>query len=280
MAKRTRERSDVAPAGHVRLRLTVAYDGTAYVGWQLQPEGVSVQLRVEEALGRIFTPAPRVCSSSRTDTGVHALGMVVHFDVPAAQWRMTARKLVLAVNAWLPEDVRVMAAARVRPGFHARFDATRKQYRYLVWNHSAQNPLLRTRAWHVPKPLDAAAMRRAAAEIVGQRDFRAFSATPGYHRENTVRNLTRCQVLRVGSLLTFVIEADGFLYKMCRGIVGTLVQVGAGRFAPEDVPRMLLGCDRRLAGMTAPACGLTLHRVWYGSRRSEPSGDGDEANDE
>lgn len=280
MPKRTRERRDVAPPGHVRLRLVVAYDGSAYVGWQLQPEGVSVQLRVEEALGRIFTPAPRVCSSSRTDTGVHALGMVVHLDVPVGQWRMTARKLVLAVNAWLPEDVRVMAAARVRPGFHARFDATRKQYRYLVWNHAAQNPLWRNRAWHVPKPLDVAAMRRAAADIVGRHDFRAFSATPGYHRENTVRNLTRCQVQRSGPLLTFVIEADGFLYKMCRGIVGTLVQVGSRRFAPGDILRMLEGCDRRLAGMTAPACGLTLHQVWYGGRQSGQAGTGDESNEE
>ncbi len=269
MPARLRERPDVAAPGHVRLRLVVAYDGTGYVGWQLQPEGVSVQLRLEEALGRIFTPAPRVCSSSRTDTGVHAMGMVVHFDVPAVQWRMTARKLLLATNAWLPEDIRVMQAARAHPGFHARFDASGKQYRYAVWNHAAHHPLLRTRAWHVPKPLDLGAMRRAAAALVGRRDFRAFSATPGYHRENTVRNLTRCHVLKSGPLLTFVIEADGFLYKMCRGIVGTLVQVGEGRFAPEDVPRMLEGCDRRLAGMTAPACGLELRKVWYRARSAD-----------
>ncbi len=263
MPNRTRERAEAAPRGHVRLRLVVAYDGTAYVGWQLQPEGISVQLRLEEALGRLFNPTPRVCSSSRTDTGVHALGMVVHFDVPKAQWRMKPRKLVLAANAWLPEDVRVVGAACVAPDFHARFDAVRKRYQYTVWNHAAQNPLLRGQAWHVPKPLDIDAMRRAAASVVGRRDFRAFSATPGYHRENTVRNLTRCEVRRSGSRLTFVIEADGFLYKMCRGIVGTLVQVGEGRFGPGDVVRMLGGCDRRLAGMTAPPHGLVLHKVWY-----------------
>ena len=268
MPRRTRERPDVAPPDHVRLRLVVAYDGTAYVGWQLQPEGVSVQLRLEEALGRLFKPAPRVCSSSRTDTGVHALGMVVHLDVPAIQWRMTPRKLVLALNAWLPEDVRVVHAARVTPSFHARFDASRKQYQYTVWNHPSQNPLLRSLAWHVPRPLDLGAMRTAAASLVGQRDFRAFSATPGYHRENTVRHLSRCQVLRSGPRLTFVIEADGFLYKMCRGIVGTLVQVGEGRFAPGHVVQMLEGCDRRLAGMTAPACGLVLHKVWYRPRNT------------
>ena len=274
MPTRTRERPDAAPPGHVRLRLVVAYDGSAYVGWQLQPEGVSVQLRLEEALGRLFTPAPRVCSSSRTDTGVHAHGMVVHFDVAASQWRMTARKLVLAVNAWLPEDVRVVHAARAAASFHARFDAAGKQYRYTVWNHPAHNPLLRSQAWHVPKPLDLPAMRRAAAALVGRRDFRAFSATPGYPRENTVRNLSRCSVLRSGPRLTFVIEADGFLYKMCRGIVGTLVQVGEGRFPAEHVAHLLERRDRSLSGMIAPACGLALHKVWYrppSKRESRPT---------
>jgi len=263
MARRTREHPDAAAPDHVRLRLTVAYDGTAYVGWQLQPEGISVQLRLEEALGRLFNPAPRVCSSSRTDTGVHALGMVVHFDVHQSQWRMDARKLILAINAWLPEDVRIVAASRTRPDFHARFDAAGKQYRYTVWNHASLNPLLRTQAWHVPKPLDIAAMREAARSIEGRHDFRTFSATPGYTRSNTVRNLTRCRILRSGPRLTFVIEADGFLYKMCRGIVGTLVQVGAGRFASSDILPMIESADRRLAGMTAPAAGLVLHRVWY-----------------
>lgn len=247
----------------MRLRLVVAYDGTAYVGWQLQPEGVSVQLRLEEALGRLFQPAPRVHSSSRTDTGVHALGMVVHFDVPRVQWRMEPRKLVLAANAHLPEDIRVMEAARVRPDFHARFDASGKQYRYTVWNAAAENPLLRTQAWHVPRALDLRPMRQAAGLLVGRHDFAAFSATPGYARRTTVRTVTRCDVLRSGPRLTFVIEADGFLYKMCRGIVGTLVQVGMGRIPAEAILPMLAAGDRRLGGMTAPALGLMLWKVHY-----------------
>jgi len=260
---RTRERPDRAPDDHVRIRCTVAYDGTGYVGWQLQPTGVSIQLRLEEALGKLFDPTPRVHSSSRTDTGVHALGMAVHFDVARVQWRMEPRKLILAANAHLPPDIRVTDAAVARPEFHARFDASGKQYRYTVWNESAENPLLRSQAWHFPRPVDIAAMRNAAARLVGRHDFRGFSSTPGYPRANTTRNLTRCDVVRSGSRLTFVIEADGFLYKMCRGIVGTLIQVGVGRFAPEQIVPMLEARDRRLAGMTAPALGLVLWKVYY-----------------
>ena len=125
----------------VKFRLTIAYDGTAYEGWQVQKIGLGVQQKVEEALAKLFPSQPRVHSSSRTDTGVHALGMVAHFEVPRSECTMTARKLALAVNAWLPEDVRVLSATRTRAEFHARFDATGKQYRYFIWNHPGMNPL-------------------------------------------------------------------------------------------------------------------------------------------
>lgn len=248
---------------HVRLVLTLAYDGSAYAGWQLQVGVVTIQQRVEEALAKIFPSSPRLHSSSRTDTGVHARGMSVHFDVPKAAYRMVPRKLVLAINAHLPDDIRVNTARTAPPGFHARFRASGKQYRYFVWNHSSADPLLRQQTWHVPRTLDLAAMRVAAKTLTGRHDFRAFSATPGYERANTVRHLTRCDVLRSGALLTFRIEADGFLYKMCRGIVGTLVQVGFGRFRPEEILPMLESQDRSVAGMTAPAHGLVLWRVYY-----------------
>jgi tRNA pseudouridine38-40 synthase len=189
--------------------------------------------------------------------------MSVHFDVPESEWRMTPDKLVLAVNAHLPEDIRVVAAARAKGDFHARFDAVGKQYRYTVWNAPAHDPLGMRQQWHVPRPIDVAAMRAAAATLVGRHDFLAFSASPGYERHHTVRNVTRCDILRSGPRLTVVIEADGFLYKMCRGIVGTLVQVGHGRFRPEEIAPMLATRDRRLAGMTAPALGLVLWRVFH-----------------
>jgi tRNA pseudouridine38-40 synthase len=261
--KRTRERPDSAAPGFQRVRLTVAYDGSAYLGWQVQVEGASVQGCLETALGKLFASAPRVVSSSRTDTGVHARGMSVHFDVPQAEWRMSGDKLILAANAHLPEDIRVTAAAQTKPDFHARFDAIGKQYRYTVWNDAAHDPLGLRQQWHVPKPIDLGAMRAAAATLVGRHDFLAFSASPGYERLHTMRNVTRCDVLSSGARITVVIEADGFLYKMCRGIVGTLVQVGHGRFRPEEIIPMLATRDRKLAGMTAPALGLVLWKVFY-----------------
>lgn len=249
-----------------RVRLTIAFDGAAYAGWQTQRTGIGVQQKIEEALARLFPSRPGVQGSSRTDTGVHALGLVAHFDLPVAEARMAPSKLVLAVNAHLPEDIRVTAAAWVPAGFHARFQARRKQYRYLIWNHPAMNPLLRHCAWHVPRLLDRVAMRAAASHVVGRHDFRALTTNPGYERLSTVREVTRCDVRRNGALITVVIEGDGFLYRMCRGIVGTLVQVGHGRFEPDDVRRMIRGRDRRLAGMTAPAHGLVLWSVHYARR--------------
>jgi len=247
----------------LKFKLTIAYDGTAYEGWQLQKIGTGVQEKVEAALAKLFPSRPRVHSSSRTDTGVHALGMVAHFEVPRSECPMTARKLALALNAWLPEDICVLSAARARRDFHARFDASGKQYRYFVWNHPAMNPLIRHTAWHVPRPLDLRAMRAAAPLFVGKHDFQSFAANPGYAKQSTVRSLTRCEFKRQGRLLTFVIEGDGFLYKMCRGIVGTLVQVGLGKFPADEVRRMLTKRDRRVAGMTAPAHGLVLWKVSY-----------------
>lgn len=247
----------------LKFKLVIAFDGTAYEGWQVQKIGTGVQEKVEAALAKLFPSRPRVHSSSRTDTGVHALGMVAHFEVPRAECRMDGRKLGLALNAWLPEDIRVLSAARAPRAFHARFDARGKQYRYFVWNHPAMNPLIRRTAWHVPRRLDLPAMRMAARALVGRHDFQSFAANPGYARASTVRALTRCDLMRRGPLLTFVIEGDGFLYKMCRGIVGTLVQVGLGRFAAAAVRQMLGQRDRRKAGMTAPAHGLVLWKVHY-----------------
>lgn len=252
----------------LKFKLTIAYDGTAYEGWQMQKIGTGVQQKVEEALAKLFPSAPRLHSSSRTDTGVHALGMVVHFGVPRAEFKMTVRKLALAINAWLPEDIRVLSASRASEKFHARFDTAGKQYRYFVWNHTAMNPLLRHSAWLVTRPLNLPAMRAAAPLFVGRHDFKSFAANRNYEMESTRRRLTRCDIKKSGPQLTFIIEGDGFLYKMCRGIVGTLVQVGLGKFPPAEIKRMLAKKDRRMAGMTAPAHGLVLWKVFYSKSRS------------
>jgi len=247
----------------LKFKLTLAYDGTAYQGWQVQKIGTGVQEKVEAALAHLFPSKPRVHSSSRTDTGVHALGMVAHFEVPKPECRMTPKKLALAINAWLPQDIRVLSAARARAEFNERFSATGKQYRYCVWNSPAMNPLIRHTAWHVPRPLDLQAMRKAARCFLGKHDFQSFAANPGYARESTVRSLSRCDIKKSGPSLTFVIEGDGFLYKMCRGIVGTLVQAGLGKFSATEIRTMLAKRDRRLGGMTAPAHGLVLWKVFY-----------------
>jgi tRNA pseudouridine38-40 synthase len=253
-----------------KYKLIIAYDGTHYQGWQVQKIGRGVQEKIEAALAKLFTSAPRVHSSSRTDTGVHALGMVAHFEAPRAECRMSAHKLALALNAWLPEDIRVFSVQRASKEFHARFDAVGKQYRYFIWNHAAMNPLLRHTAWHLPRKLNLAAVRSAAALFIGKHDFRSLAANQGYSREITVRTLTRCDVRKSGPLLTFIIEGDGFLYRMCRGIVGTLAQVGLDKFAIEDIPKMLARKDRRAAGMSAPAHGLVLWKVFYPKRANSP----------
>lgn len=247
----------------LRFKLVIAYDGTNYEGWQVQKTGLGVQQCVEEALRKLFPGAGRVHGSSRTDTGVHALGMAAHIEIPKDEFRMPIQKLALAINSGLPDDIRVLAANRARETFHARFDAKGKQYRYFVWNHTAMNPLLRRQAWHVPWLLDVAAMRRAATMFVGRHDFKSFAVNRNYEMESTVRKVSRCEFRRGGRLLTFIIEGDGFLYKMCRGIVGTIVQVGQGKFTADDVKQMLAAKDRRLAGMTAPARGLVLWKVYY-----------------
>ena len=259
----------------IKLKLTIAYDGTAYQGWQVQKTGIGVQQKVEEALAKLFPSVKRIMSSSRTDTGVHALGMVADVEIPKAEFRMTLHKLPLAVNSYLPEDIRIVAAQQVPLSFHARFHASGKQYRYFVWNQPSMNPLLRAQAWHVPLELDVKAMRVAAKHLVGKHDFRSFAANHSYEITDTVRTMTRCDIKRAGPLLTFVIEGDGFLYKMCRGIVGTLVQLGRGKFSEAELKLMLAAKDRRMAGMTAPAPGLVLWKVFYksnrGSRRDENS---------
>jgi tRNA pseudouridine38-40 synthase len=163
----------------------------------------------------------------------------------------------------------VLSALRVPEKFHARFDATGKQYRYFVWNHPAMNPLLQHRAWHFPVRLDLAKMRAAAKRFIGRHDFRCFAGTRSYEMESNVRTLTRCDLKKSGAQLTFILEGDGFLYKMCRGIVGTLVQVGQGKIPLAKMEDILASRDRRAAGMTAPAHGLVLWKVFYKQQRRE-----------
>src|SRR5450432_3190749 len=168
----------------IKFKLVIAYDGKAYQGWQVQKIGTGVQEKIEAAFGQMFPSVKRIHSSSRTDTGVHALGMVAHVEIPRAEFKMPPARLALALNAFLPDDIRVLSAVRVPEKFHARFNATGKQYRYFVWNHAVMNPLQQNRAWHFPAELDVKAMCAAAKLFIGEHDFKSFAGTRSYEMES------------------------------------------------------------------------------------------------
>jgi tRNA pseudouridine38-40 synthase len=242
------------------IKLTLAYDGTNYVGWQRQLNGVSVQQLIEEALAPLSGGVPpTVVGAGRTDAGVHALGQVatvnLDTDVPASG-------IQRAINVRLPADIRAIGAVDAPPGFHARYHARAKTYRYRMATTSVLSPFDRWFVWHAPEPRDVEAMRVAARALVGRHDFASFQARGAAVRE-TVRTIHRLDVTERGAEIVFDVEADGFLRHMVRAIVGTLADVGAGLRPPEAMPAVIAACDRQAAGQTAPASGLTLVTVTY-----------------
>ena len=246
-----------------KFKLIIAYDGTGYEGWQARRAGRGIRHAIEKACGELFGFSPEIISSSRTDAGVHARGLVAHIELPRENMPLIGTQLRLALNAKLPAEIRIISATHARAHFHARFDATQKEYRYQVWNDPVLDPLSRQQTWHVPRPLDLAAMREAAAYLIGRNDFRAFTAKRKGELLDSTRTLYRCQIKRRGKMLTFRLTGEGFLYKMCRRIVGTLVQVGEGKIAPAQIPAMLADPAQFPSGMVAPAHGLILWKVSY-----------------
>ncbi len=247
-------------------RLILAYDGADFFGWQRQSSGVTVQELVERAVAAVFGTAVPVHGASRTDAGVHALGQSAHFEQPAGTRRFSALELRNALNAHLPPQVRVVRVAGARAGFHARFAAKGKRYRYRIFNGSVMPPHELRRAWQVPPPLDLGAMRRAARELVGTHDFAAFAVVSKTKRETSVRTITRLEVSRRGRLIAVTVEGDGFLYRMVRSLVGALAHVGLGRQPPEWVGERLRRKSRQAGVVTAPPWGLYLVKVFYGDR--------------
>lgn len=243
------------------LKLTVAYDGTNYVGWQRQLNGLSVQQVLEEALAPLTrqSPGPSIAGAGRTDAGVHAAGQVasvnVAFDHPAeAVWR--------ALNVTLPADIRVLAVEDAPLGFHARFHARGKSYRYRVVTSRVLSPFDRFFAWHAPGRRDVEAMRTAALLMTGRHDFASFQGR-GSSIEHTVRTIDRLSIDEQPDGLAFDIAGDGFLRHMARTMVGTLLEVGEGLRTAASVAEMLAARDRRTAGKTVPPQGLTLMAVRY-----------------
>ncbi len=241
------------------LKLTLVYDGTTFVGWQKQANGESIQGLLEAALARLEGGPVTAHGAGRTDAGVHAEGQVASAQVSFAHDCAT---VVRAVNAQLPPEIRVVAAEDAAPEFHARFSARGKSYRYQIANVPIASPFTRAYAWHVPEPLDHAAMREAAAALAGTHDFGAFQST-GSDVSTTVRTLTRSELLERGGLLVYEVDGEGFLRHMVRAIVGTLVDIGRGSRPSTDVRALVDGGSRAQAGPTAPAHGLTLVRVEY-----------------
>ncbi len=249
--------------------LTVEYDGTAYSGWQVQPNGIGIQQLLEEALARMLGEPVRVTSSGRTDAGVHAAGMAACFRTEKG---LPLRAFSDGLNTLLPPDIAVRDAVEAPPGFNPRRDAVSKHYRYTILNAPRRSPLLRTRVWHVREPLDLDAMRQAASLLAGEHDFAAFRAA-NCGAKTTRRRLFSLDVRREGELVVIDVRGSGFLKNMVRIIAGTLVAVGQGRRSANDIPNLLASGNRADAGTTAPPQGLCLMEVVYGHPR--PAGDGE-----
>ncbi|MDX2037800.1 MAG: tRNA pseudouridine(38-40) synthase TruA [Isosphaeraceae bacterium] len=241
------------------IRLTLSYDGTDFQGWQRQPAARTVQEEVETALGRLTGTVPPTNASGRTDAGVHALGQVIHFYTAS---RHEPEVFVKALNAMLPADVRVLAAAEATQSFHATLDAKSKRYRYEIDNGRVADPFRRRYAWHIHRRLDVDAMHAAAWALVGRHDFHSFE-THWPNRMSSVRTIFDLSVVRAGDRVTLEVEADGFLYNMVRAITGTLLLVGEGRRPVEWPGEVVAAEDRAEAGPTAPARGLFLLHVNY-----------------
>ena len=244
------------------IKLTVAYDGTDYYGFQEQRGSgfTTIQELLEQALSKLAKHPIQVIGASRTDSGVHARGQVVNFRDDS--WPVPLNKVPLAVNALLPDDVAVVKAEVVSPEFHARFDALGKTYTYTLDNNRIPDPFSRRFALHVPRPLDVALMQQGAQYLVGEHDFKCFQAQ-GTPVKTTVRTITGVNVTQQQSRVVLTIGGNGFLYNMVRIITGTLIQVGLGKTAPTDIIEIIAGRDRTKAGPTVPPHGLCLEEIYY-----------------
>lgn len=267
------------------IKLTLAYDGTAYAGWQIQPDRTTVQGVLEAAIERITHKPTRTLASGRTDAGVHALGQVVGFRTDS---KLSPETLQRALNAELPRDVAVLDVACVGDDFHPIRDAITKRYRYVIHDGPVRDVFARHYAWQVKQPLDAQAMAHAARGLMGRHDFSSFESA-GAPRQDSIRTITDISVCRSpqqppqaacgfamnragqggqNNIILIEVEADGFLYNMVRAIVGTLVEVGRGKQSESWPAEAMAATDRSKAGPTAPPQGLFLVRVDYGQAKN------------
>jgi len=242
-----------------RIKITVQYDGSRYHGWQIQPGKKTIQGELVEAVSNLVGTRTHVHGASRTDAGVSALGQVALFEVNSP---IPTENFPRAISGKLPSDIVVTAAEDAPPKFDLMGGPTSKLYRYTIYTGRHRPVLQLERCWHIPRPLDAAAMSQAAGLLVGTKDFKSF-ATAKDKREATVRTIFRCVVTAEGDWMHVDVEGDSFLYNMVRNIVGTLVEVGAGRWAPQKMSEIVEAKDRTAAGPLAPAQGLCLMWIKY-----------------
>ena len=242
-----------------RVKLVVAYDGTNYRGWQVQNNGETIESMLNRAISSLTGEEIHVMGSSRTDSGVHAMGNVAVFDTEA---RMAADKFSYALNQRLPEDIRIQNSCEVPLDFHPRYQKTVKTYEYHILNREFPLPAYRLNAHFTYRPLDIARMQEAARYLVCEHDFQSFCAA-GAQVKTTVRTIYELTVEKEGDLIVIRITGNGFLYNMVRIIAGTLMKVGMGEWEPERMTEILEGRDRKLAGPTAPAKGLTLMEIHF-----------------
>jgi len=242
-----------------RIKLVVAYDGTNYHGWQFQPEQPTIEGILNWALFDLLNEDTEVIGASRTDTGVHAMGNVCVFDTES---RIPAEKFAAALNARLPEDIRIMSSSETPLDFHPRYDCHDKTYEYRITRAKIMPPVKRLYSHHIYYHLDVSKMRQAAAYLVGRHDFASFCSA-GSSVKDTVRTVLSVDVIEEDADIVIRVKGEGFLYNMVRIIAGTLIHVGSGRMKPEAVRDAVLGTDRSLAGPTAPAKGLTLIEINY-----------------
>lgn len=275
--------AEESPSALRNIMLTIAYDGTAYRGWQVQPNGLSVQECVERAVQRLTGESPRVFCAGRTDAGVHAIGQVANFR---SNCRIPIENIRRGLQCFLPEDITVVCAADVAPGFHATYSAIKKRYRYVICDSDVAPPFLNRFAHRCRFHLDVDLMAEATRHLLGTHDFRCFE-TQYPNKSSSVRNIMEATIQRIDSwepwssphnwnpvhgrpyqnfdrpIIAFEVMADGFLYNMVRAIVGTLMEVGRGKYEPQFVRHIIQSQDRSRAGITAPAQGLYLVKVDY-----------------
>lgn len=243
----------------MRVKMIVAYDGTNYKGWQVQPNGITIEEVLNKNLSELLGEEIVVTGASRTDSGVHSLGNVAIFDTNT---RMPAEKISFALNQRLPEDIVVQGSSEVEEDWHPRYQNSRKTYEYRILNRTFRMPTRRLDTYFYHYPLDVQKMKQAATYLVGEHDFKSFCSV-GAQVKSTVRTIYACDVVKEGDIITIRVTGNGFLYNMVRIIAGTLIRIGGGDMPPEQIKDILEALDRDVAGPTAPAHGLTMMGIEY-----------------